>query len=108
MAVLTPTYKSPLFELHGRVMQTLNVTVTGDSVTDEWVETDLGKIEAVVGWAFLGTTPTQTTAEAVQVPQFTLNAQGSAGSASLGALGIESATAVNFPSMSVTVIGTLG
>jgi hypothetical protein len=88
-------------------MQTIHVTITGNSVTDEWVETDLSKIESVVGWAWLGTTPTQTTAEAVQSPQFTLNAEGTAGAASNGALGIESATSVDFPSMAVTVIGLL-
>jgi hypothetical protein len=70
VAALTPTFLTGKLPLGHKVTRTFRVSVTSDAAADEWVDTGLTYIDAVLGFAVIGQ------AGAVDVPAFRKNARG--------------------------------
>lgn len=101
MAALTPTAVTKRFRLGDRFLVTVRATSgSGANAADEWIAVPgLSLIDAIVGWAFIGTAP------ADGVAAFKKNAQGTGQTegAHPGDLGAEFAGASAV--FEVTVIG---
>ena len=100
MAELAATQVGDRLPVGREELRTFTVdAATGVAAADEWIETGLKTILAVVGWYDDGTAGT------LDAPAFVLNAQGTgvAAGTNQGALGIETATA--HPALRVTVRG---
>jgi hypothetical protein len=77
VAALTPTFLTGKLPVGHKVDRTFRVSVTSNAAADEWVDTGLTFIDAIVGWAYIGqAAPTQAGAAALEVPVFRKNAQG--------------------------------
>lgn len=110
MAALTATYKTGKLPVGHKVIRVIECT-PGAASGDEWVDTGLSWIDAVLGCTFVSTaanpaSPTVTTATAGPEPVFVLNSQGTdaADTDSGGDLGIEM-NAGGTQVIQVTVIG---
>lgn len=91
MAALTPTFTSDPLPIGNKVLRTFRVSPTSNASDDEWVDTGLSWIDAVVGFSFYGTVAPTQGAEALQVPVFKKNASGTGATEGddAGLLGIE-------------------
>lgn len=100
MAVVASTKQTSRIPVGDRVMQTFRTSALGDNAADEWIATGLSLIDAVVGFAALGTAPF------THAPTFVKNAQGTGVTAGTnpGDLGIEVEAAADNV-IEVTVIG---
>lgn len=95
--VLTKAERIPVSNL---VLRSFQTSPANNAAADEWIDTGLSEIVAIVGWATVGT------AAPTLVPNFVKNAQGTgvAEGTNLGDLGVEGNSADTFE---VTVLGRL-
>lgn len=103
MAALTIVSQSDWTRLESRfekdyVLAQFTATTTADA-TDEWIESGMDTVLAVVGYAVMDTA----TVVPTETPNFGINVSGTGGAANPGAIGVQTLLA---QSISVTVIGT--
>jgi len=99
VAALTPTYLTGKLPVGHKVIRTFRFTIANADAADEWVDTGLTWIDAVIGVVAIGT------ADIAELPAFKKNCQGTGGTENTTTTGGDLAVEGNAGVFEVTVLG---